>query len=141
MADKKIVYVNKEYVDQQAQYRKPLKEISGFYKGSIASVLTFIATNKAAVFLGGCAEDEVMYWFGQQVVLHPELKGLITFAKGVVQFSWNAIVADPLLVASIISGAIALGATVVWGIKRHKLKKKIVKEVAKANNADEAIVR
>lgn len=122
-----ITYVNQQAIIKNAVGQKSFRELLGYYKGSISAVLTFIMTNRLAVFLGGCSEDELMVWFGQQMILHPELKGVITVTKDVVKVAWNALVANPNLCALVISGFVALGVTVAYGIKKIKTNRKLKK--------------
>lgn len=122
MKDKNnITYINKEVILKNGKEQKSFKDLLEFHKGSVTAVVTFIMTNRAAVFLGGVGEDTFQFWLGQQSVLHPELTGIIKVASGVVSVAWNALVANPNLCALVISAFIAVGATVKWGIKKMKL--------------------
>lgn len=116
-----ITYVNKEVIVKNGKEQKTFKELLEFHKGSVAAVVTFIMTNRAAVFLGGVGEDGLQFWLGQQSAMHPELAGIIKVTAGVVSVAWNALVANPTLCALVISALIAFGATVKWGIKQMKL--------------------
>ena len=122
MKDKNnITYANKEVILKNGKEQKTLKELLEFHKGSVTTVVTFIMTNRAAVFLGGVGEDALQFWLGQQLVLHPELAGVIKVTSGVVSVVWNALVSNPNLCALVISALVAVGATVKWGIKKMKL--------------------
>ena len=122
-----ITYVNKEVIVKNGKEQKTFKELLEFHKGSVAAVITFIMTNRAAVFLGGVGQDGFMYWLGQQSALHPELSGIIKVGAGVVSVAWNALVAYPNLCALVIAALVAFGATVRWGIKQMKLNHDIKK--------------
>ena len=121
MKEDKITYVNKEVLLKNGKEQKSIKELFGYFKGSAVAVATFIFTNKAAVFLGGVAEDEFMFWLGQQSVKYPQLAGLISVSKGVITVVWNALVANPTLCAVVISAFMAFGVFVAYGIKKIKL--------------------
>lgn len=122
-----VTYVNKEYLIKNGKEQKSFKDIMNYHKGSITAVVTFLVTNKVALFLGGVAEDDFMFWLGEQSVKHPELAGLIKVSKGVISVVWNALVANPTLCAAIISALVAFGVTAVWGIKKAKLNHDIKK--------------
>ena len=122
-----ITYVNKEVVVKNGKEQMSFKELMNFHKGNIAAVITFLATNRAAVFLGGVGQDQVIYWLGEQAGKYPELAGAINVAKNIVSISWNALVANPNLCAIIVSGLVACGATAIWGIKKIKLNHDIKK--------------
>ena len=79
------------------------------------------------MFLGGIAEDEFMFWLGQQSIKYPALKGIISVSKGVITVLWNALVANPTLCATVISAFIAFGVFVVYGLKKIKLNHDIKK--------------
>ena len=139
MKDKNsVTYINKEVLVKNGKEQKTFKELLEFHKGSITAVVTFIMTNRAAVFLGGVGEDGLMFWLGQQAALHPELAGVIKVTAGVVSVAWNALVSNPTLCSLVISALVAFGATVKWGIKRvklnHDIKKGKVKVIDKEDN-------
>ena len=122
-----ITNVNQQTIIKNAEGQKSFRELVGFYKGSIASVLTFVMTNKVAVFLGGCKQDDLMFWLGEQAVKHPALKSIIVVTKDVIKVAWNLLVTQPELCALVISGFVALGVTIAHGVKKHKLKKQYKK--------------
>ena len=138
MKDKnQVTYVNKDVLVRNGKEEKSFKELLEFHKGNIAAVVTFIMTNRAAVFLGGVGQDGIMFWLGEQSVKHPALAGIIKVAAGVVSVSWNALVANPTLCALVISALVAFGATVRWGIKKAKLKHDIKKGKVKVLEKEE----
>lgn len=122
-----VTYVNKDIIYKNGKEQKSFRDIMNMYKGGITTVVTFLATNQAAVFLGGVSEDGFMFWLGQQAVKHPELSGIIKVTAGVVSVAWNALIANPALCSIVVSAFVAFGATVIWGIKKAKLNHDIKK--------------
>lgn len=129
-----VTYVNKEYLQEKSKGEITFKELMARNKGKIATALTFFATNKAAVFLGGIEQDGFMYWLGQQSIKYPALSGLIKTSAGVVSVAWNALVANPNLCALVITALISFGAVVKWGIHKMKLKHQQKKGVVLKTN-------
>ncbi len=131
-----VTYVNKEALIKNGKEQKSFKDVVNMYKGGIVPVVTFLATNKAAVFLGGVGQDGFMFWLGEQSVKYPALSGIIKTVGGAVSVAWNLLVADPMLCSVVVSALVAFGATVVWGFKKAKLHHDIKKGkviVGKAN--------
>ncbi len=122
-----VTFVNKQAIIKNGKEQKSFKDIVNMYKGGIATIVTFLATNKAAVFLGGVGQDSFIFWLGQQSIKYPALSGVIKVVGGVVSVAWNTLVANPALCSIIISALVACGATVVWGIKKAKLHHDIKK--------------
>ena len=132
-----VTFVNKEAIIKNGKEQKSFRDVVHMYKGGIVPIVTFLATNRAAIFLGGIGQDGFMFWLGEQSVKHPELSGLIKTVGGIVSVSWNALIANPALCSLVISALVAFGATVVWGIKNaklhHDIKKGKVMMVNKVN--------
>ena len=125
-AKNEITYVNEEALKKHGK-TKSFKELVSYYKGSITTALTFLATNRAIVFFGNLGEDKVIHFLAQEQIRHPELAGFLLKVENFVSINWAAIQANPVLCGAIMSGFVALGATAVWGIKKlalnHKQKK------------------
>ena len=134
--DNKITYVNQQALEKHG-HKKTFKELLSYYKGSITTALTFLATNKAIVFFGNLGEDKVIHFLAQEQLKHPELAGFLVKVENFVSINWAAIQANPVLCGAIMSGFVALGATAVWGVKKlrmnHKEKQGYI-EASKTSN-------
>ena len=58
--DNKITYVNQQALEKHG-HKKTFKELLSYYKGSITTALTFLATNKAIVFFGNLAVNGLLF--------------------------------------------------------------------------------
>ena len=139
----KITYVNEEALKKQGK-SKSFKELLAYYKGSITTALTFLATNKAIVFFGNIGEDKIIRFLAQEELKHPELAKYILNVEKFVSVNWAAIQANPVLCGAILSGFVALGATAVWGVKKlslnHKQKKGYIRSTEKNNSIEESSI-
>ena len=130
-SNNQITYVNQEALEKHGN-KKSFKDLIHFYKGSITTALTFLATNKAIVFFGNIGQDKVIHFLAQEELKHPQLAGFLIKVENFVSINWAAIQANPVLCGAIMSGFVALGATAVWGIKKlhmhHQQKKGYISE-------------
>ena len=138
----RVTYVNQEALEKHG-HKKTFKELLSYYKGSITTALTFLATNKAIVFFGNLGEDKVIHFLAQEQLKHPELAGFLIKVENFVSINWAAIQANPVLCGAIMSGFVALGATAVWGIKKlhmnHKEKKGYLTEGKSSKDSTRSI--
>lgn len=110
--------------------------------GNITAVATFLATNKAAIFLGNIGEDEVIKFFQdletkyRYGTLEPYMKpndnlaNLFEWSGNFISVNWALLMTDPIKTAAVINGFIMLGATAIYSLhefnKIHKKKKEDV---------------
>ena len=89
--------------------------------------------------MAGKAQDDFIFWLGQESVRHPELAGIIRVGKEVISVAWNLLVANPVLCASVMAAFVAFGVIAVSAIKKARLKRKKMKGQVKPNQvkADE----
>lgn len=118
---------------------RSLRSILAVLGGNITAVATFLATNKAAIFLGNIGEDEVIKFFQELETkyrygtLEPytkpneNLANLFEWSGYFISVNWALLMTDPVKTAAIINGFIMLGATAVYSLhqfnKIHKKKK------------------
>lgn len=119
-----VTYVNTELMAKKANKKASFKELHAYFKGAATSIATFVISNKLILFLGGLAEDDFIYWLGQQSALHPELAGVIKVVGKTISVAWNALVADPVLWSLVASALVSFGVMAVWGVKNLVTNKK-----------------
>ena len=99
----KITYVNQTALEKHGN-KKSFKDLIHYYKGSITTALTFLATNRAIIFFGNLGEDKVIHFLAQEELKHPELAGFLIKVENLVSLNWAAIQANPVLCGAIMSG-------------------------------------
>ena len=142
-----VTYRNEENLQAvpEETEKRSFKSLATYFKGSIAGLLGYLASNKIFVWAGNIGQDELIrmlqdlqtkYTHG---TLQPRMEPNLALAKifevagDFVSVSWATLMANPQLSAAVIAcGAIAIGTIKKCIANRRNKKSGKVKEAEKA---------
>lgn len=125
MDQDKLTYINKQFLEEQSTKEVSIKEL--FKHQGIKTAITFLATNRIVIFIGGHNINKFSFWLGQKSSEFPALERIIKVTEEVVSISWNTLVAYPELCSLVITALISCGAIIKWGIHKMSLKHQLKK--------------